>query len=478
MEKQQIRRNSVSSVHSQGNSSIANAQCADTHTHAIVQREKDKQIMLVPLDSFINFGKVVKAHEIATYKSNKDSRKTERGKVLLFGTEELCVDQLQVLQEDVISENQPTKKQQKNYNRFNVLSSMNIDTASTTTILPTCNRKSVSQVKRKLFGEDMNVDSKENYSCEEDSGGEVEERLTTTKRSQKSFIEDSSLKQMTNINYKKPTSTTKSPSIAPSSPTQNQVIVDHMDQNQDDSNDDNISETDDNTVDEGGPVSYKKYRKLQKENIILQQQKISLEKELNFMKKNYVPMPDAHGRSWIIYLANVFRQQLSANDISQHARLIGINNPNKLLGCIQNRGTHTTREIVRLICSQETLLTKSGKDSVSEGKRELQHGPIPDHQFNEAIDGVFRQEKYKMRKAQAPVEKTVRKPVEKTVRKPVEKTVRNPVEKAVQKLVERKENSNGQQSIDVFCAKKSTSNIQQKDKTITIVTTSDPDEHF
>ncbi|CAF3848119.1 unnamed protein product [Rotaria sp. Silwood1] len=424
MEKQQIRRNSVSSVHSQGNSSIANAQCADTHTHAIVQREKDKQIMLVPLDSFINFGKVVKAHEIATYKSNKDSRKTERGKVLLFGTEELCVDQLQVLQEDVISENQPTKKQQK------------------------------------------------------DSGGEVEERLTTTKRSQKSFIEDSSLKQMTNINYKKPTSTTKSPSIAPSSPTQNQVIVDHMDQNQDDSNDDNISETDDNTVDEGGPVSYKKYRKLQKENIILQQQKISLEKELNFMKKNYVPMPDAHGRSWIIYLANVFRQQLSANDISQHARLIGINNPNKLLGCIQNRGTHTTREIVRLICSQETLLTKSGKDSVSEGKLELQHGPIPDHQFNEAIDGVFRQEKYKMRKAQAPVEKTVRKPVEKTVRKPVEKTVRNPVEKAVQKLVERKENSNGQQSIDVFCAKKSTSNIQQKDKTITIVTTSDPDEHF
>ncbi|CAF4875717.1 unnamed protein product [Rotaria sp. Silwood1] len=424
MEKQQIRRNSVSSVHSQGNSSIANAQCADTHTHAIVQREKDKQIMLVPLDSFINFGKVVKAHEIATYKSNKDSRKTERGKVLLFGTEELCVDQLQVLQEDVISENQPTKKQQSSN--------------------PT--------------------------ETSEDSGGEVEERLTTTKRSQKSFIEDSSLKQMTNINYKKPTSTTKSPSIAPSSPTQNQVIVDHMDQNQDDSNDDNISETDDNTVDEGGPVSYKKYRKLQKENIILQQQKISLEKELNFMKKNYVPMPDAHGRSWIIYLANVFRQQLSANDISQHARLIGINNPNKLLGCIQNRGTHTTREIVRLICSQETLLTKSGKDSVSEGKRELQHGPIPDHQFNEAIDGVFRQEKYKMRKAQAPVEKTVR--------KPVEKTVRNPVEKAVQKLVERKENSNGQQSIDVFCAKKSTSNIQQKDKTITIVTTSDPDEHF
>jgi hypothetical protein len=130
MEKQQTRRSSVSSVHSQGNSSIASVQCADTHTHAIIQREKDKKIILVPLDNFINFGKVVKVNETATYKSNKDVRKTERGKVLLFGkcvitysyntsffysiigTEELCVDQLQVLQEDVTNENQPPEKQQ------------------------------------------------------------------------------------------------------------------------------------------------------------------------------------------------------------------------------------------------------------------------------------------------------------------------------------------------------------------------------
>lgn len=85
MEKQLIRRGSVSSVHSQGNSSIASAQCAQDHTHAIIQRQKDNKIILVSLDSFINFGKVVKVHETATYKSDKDSRKTERGKVLLFG---------------------------------------------------------------------------------------------------------------------------------------------------------------------------------------------------------------------------------------------------------------------------------------------------------------------------------------------------------------------------------------------------------
>jgi hypothetical protein len=85
MEKQRSRRDSISSIYSQGNLSIASAQCADTHTHAIIQREKDKKVILVPLENFINFGKVVKVRETATFKSDKDSRKTERGKVLLFG---------------------------------------------------------------------------------------------------------------------------------------------------------------------------------------------------------------------------------------------------------------------------------------------------------------------------------------------------------------------------------------------------------
>ncbi|CAF2107014.1 unnamed protein product [Rotaria magnacalcarata] len=450
MEKQQTRRCSVSSVHSQGNLSIASAQCADTHTHAIIQKEKDKKIILVPLHSFINFGKVVKVHETATYKSDKDSRKTERGKVLLFGTEELCVDQLQVLQEDVINENQPPEKQHENYNRVNALPPMNINTAGTIAILPKRKEKSVSEVQRKLFGDDTNMNSKHCYSFEEEGSDEIEEHLTTatatttTKKSKKRLTEDSSLKQISNINYKRTTSNKKSPSIIPSNSTE---------QNKDETNDD--------TMDERGSFSFKEFKRLQKENINLRQQKTSLENQVNFMKKNYIPMPDINSRSWIVRLAKLFTQQLSANDIATHARHIGISNPKKLLNCIQNRGTHTAREIVRLICSQETLLTKSGKEGVSEEKRqairdfvELQHGPIPDHQFNEAIDGVFRQEKLKMRKAQTPAAKAIQKPVEKN------------------------QNSNRQQSIDAFYTKKSTLNIQEKDKEVAVVTTSDSDEHF
>ena len=85
MEQQRSRRNSYSSVYSHSNSAIANIQCSEEHTHAIIQRQQDNKFILVPLDSFINFGKTVKVNETATFKVKKDSRKAERGKVLRFG---------------------------------------------------------------------------------------------------------------------------------------------------------------------------------------------------------------------------------------------------------------------------------------------------------------------------------------------------------------------------------------------------------
>jgi len=85
MGKKSSRRDSINSTYSQDNLSIASAQCADDDTHAIVQRETDKQILLVPLNTFINFGKVVKVGEMATFKNAMEPRKSERGKVLVFG---------------------------------------------------------------------------------------------------------------------------------------------------------------------------------------------------------------------------------------------------------------------------------------------------------------------------------------------------------------------------------------------------------
>jgi hypothetical protein len=46
------------------------------------------------------------------------------------------------------------------------MSPMNINTASTITILPTRTEKSASQVQRKLFGDNTNMNSKHCYSFE------------------------------------------------------------------------------------------------------------------------------------------------------------------------------------------------------------------------------------------------------------------------------------------------------------------------
>jgi hypothetical protein len=83
MERSRCRRLSTSSV--QSNSSIANAQCSDLDTHAIVQRQTDNKVVLIPLENFINFGKVIKVNDTATFKVKNDSRKVDRGKVLVFG---------------------------------------------------------------------------------------------------------------------------------------------------------------------------------------------------------------------------------------------------------------------------------------------------------------------------------------------------------------------------------------------------------
>ncbi len=67
---------------------------------------------------------------------------------------------------------------------------------------------------------------------------------------------------------------------------------------------------------------------------------------------------------------------------------------------------------------------------------------------------MFRQEKHKMRK---------------------EKKLDG---KITNKYIQKKQNNNGQKSINSFCTKKATSGIQQKDKEMNITTTVDEDEDF
>ncbi|CAF4288628.1 unnamed protein product [Rotaria socialis] len=446
MEPLRHRRNSASSIHSQSDSSIANVQCSAEHTHAIVQRQKDNKVVLIPLERFVNFGKTVKVNEIATYKEKEDSRKADRGKVLIFGTEELCVEQLQVLMEEIGNENEEpstisanaissssstTAKDTSNKKRFlnmtnescnkkkkvnnqsgmsnQLLTSKNKSQSSkadrrfdsrssisinVTPVVTKTSRKTKDQVKRKLFTDSNRC------SVHDDSHGEedIHEIHDIGKENQppNDTVGDESYSKSTNDNHYQ--SDPKTPAnIASSIQSDAEEIFNSPedDKNTSSSLSDISADLEDVDSDQVKTILLKKYIKTYKK---YQQEKHNttiLRAKVDYYKKNYVPMPDARARAWFSRVAKVLNRNLSANDILEHSKRIGFSNPNLLLGCIGDNGTETTRKIIRNMYSKEVLLTKVGNEAVSKERHfvEVHHGLIADHPFNESINGVFRQAK-------------------------------------------------------------------------------------
>ncbi|UJR18427.1 hypothetical protein I4U23_005332 [Adineta vaga] len=457
MERQHSRRNSTSSVHSQSNS--ANIQCSEQHTHAVVRREKDDKVILVPLNNFINFGKTVKVNEIATYKGSADSRKSDRGKVLIFGTEDLCVEQLQVLQEEIIEEPSP-EKQIKHTNssmansnnihheehiintkkkpndkfheedkenhavnhstgskRSSKLNEIDDDRSRTlptkkinsTNILAsnkssTCQVKKPVQVKRKLFhnsDEDNDIEelstNKNTFDEEdEDSGIPIS---STKQKSKKVPSHDSPVIEETRTNNLQNSRKSLTPKVF-SNETQSKQVDKSV--NRDSNTDDTSSSDEDNDEENISDfVSKTKYNKLQRK---LQKEKnkvLVLEKRISYYKKNYMPLPDGGARAYFLKVAKLLSSTLNAADVYEHAKRINNINPNTLLGCIRDTGTHTTRNIINKLFTPDELISKAGPEAVSKLLRknirnfvEAHHGPFSnDRPFNEAINGVFRQAK-------------------------------------------------------------------------------------
>ncbi|CAF4041448.1 unnamed protein product [Rotaria sp. Silwood2] len=422
MEGKRSRQNSVSSVHSQSNSLIAVVQCPEEHTHAIVQREKDNKVILVPLDCFINFGKTVKVNETATYRSTTDSRKSERGKVLLFGSEDLCVEQLQIIEEENIEEDQilentknksnsssailnntncekrsmDIKKKIKINDRFDASTPKKTNSASSITFAPpTRLGKKTSQVKRKLFNDNTDFLSTNENIFEEDEVYEINDCSKKSKFNNVA-VSELSAKQITDVNHQilsKNLISTASLNQARSQPMLKSVT--HEDDSTEDSEEEEANEKNQSEY-----VSREKHNRLERRLQKKKNEIVTLQKQIDFYKKNYVPLPNAGARSWFINVGKRLGEQLSAKTICEHATLINNINPNALLTCIDDSGTATGRKIIRALFSEEELSGKTGPEAVSKQLREairnfveLHHGVIPKHDFNEAINGVFRQAK-------------------------------------------------------------------------------------
>ncbi|CAF3377617.1 unnamed protein product [Rotaria socialis] len=367
MEPLRHRRNSASSIHSQSDSSIANVQCSAEHTHAIVQRQKDNKVVLIPLERFVNFGKTVKVNEIATYKEKEDSRKADRGKVLIF---ELCVEQLQVLMEEIGNENEEPSTISEADRRFDSRSSISINV---TPVVTKTSRKTKDQVKRKLFTDSNRC------SVHDDSHGEedIHEIHDIGKENQppNDTVGDESYSKSTNDNHYQ--SDPKTPAnIASSIQSDAEEIFNSPedDKNTSSSLSDISADLEDVDSDQVKTISLKKYIKTYKK---YQQEKHNttiLRAKVDYYKKNYVPMPDARARAWFSRVAKVLNRNLSANDILEHSKRIGFSNPNLLLGCIGDNGTETTRKIIRNMYSKEVLLTKVGNEAVSKERRKAIRG--------------------------------------------------------------------------------------------------------
>jgi hypothetical protein len=123
-------------------------------------------------------------------------------------------------------------------------------------------------------------------------------------------------------------------------------------------------------------------------------------------------------------MGKYFSGNRSDTNISKHAEALNVN-VQDLIACIEKTTSSTARQVVKLVCSSEKLLNETGPD-MPETQRtairsnyiilpkiknrlfiffqtdfaESQRGPIDDHQFNEAINGVFRSKKNEFKKQQ------------------------------------------------------------------------------
>ncbi|CAF1090187.1 unnamed protein product [Didymodactylos carnosus] len=94
-------------------SSIASSLKKSNDSHVLIRGHKYNCLYTIPLANVINPGnKKLKRNEDVTFKLNMQSREQLRGKMLLFGDETLCNDQMQVINEAECLDNASTSNKE------------------------------------------------------------------------------------------------------------------------------------------------------------------------------------------------------------------------------------------------------------------------------------------------------------------------------------------------------------------------------
>ncbi|CAF4042706.1 unnamed protein product [Rotaria sordida] len=425
------RYNSKNSITSIGSSSRVGEK-KPLPTHMIIQRENDNRMILLPVTHLVNSSVArVKLNNTATFKTDLNNRKQERGRILQFGNKEECAEQLQVFEmtadidayektnhdddeeEKRKAEEQKKDKQSKlqesskkssttpfyDLNRTNTGLNRNISIASskkqTTNVIK--NKENIKSKYLQIDEEHEQNDvslykSNELFSClmEEASSEEDSNNITSKDSFDDNTLSKKNVQRHTtnSIRKGKQQSDPSSKKLSNKDQDENRFISKSQITTGAPSRDiDKHVDCDATTYETVGldqelnfndndvmccyEVLSKKYDKLVVEHRALQHAHDRLFKEIQLLKRTTMPMPNAACREWIISMGNFFTSKCSKTDIQTHAKALKISNVRDLIDCIENTTTSTARQVVKLLYSSHELETKSGTDIPQEQREAI-----------------------------------------------------------------------------------------------------------
>ncbi|CAF3897522.1 unnamed protein product [Rotaria sp. Silwood1] len=378
------------------------------HTHVIMQtnadNNSDSKYIVLPVKNLVNFGRPLKSNDLVTYKIDLKCRGTNRGKILLFGSEEDCAQQVQIFSTigdendasicDRDETNNPSELQENEQELNNHADDEDFHQRQSTTKQDLSKHesnknqnirkiKTAKPLNKKLLNKNNNSTTKAgSHSIEKVPKQTSVQRATTA-----------SMLTM---------------KIPASQPDKNQKTLDHMLKKVIVG----TSSTCNSTITIGTSTktpSTINSNKCTPKNIRTQQGSLTSLQTLttNSNKKrklSHEAIPGDEGRQWLIHVVKILSPHSPGLNTDKIARALKIKKSSLLTSCIRETATNTTRQVIKLLYTPAQLAKGHG-NVVSRQKRKLikafveqEHGSIEHRPFCEAINGVFRSYAHKLKK--------------------------------------------------------------------------------
>ncbi|CAF4172192.1 unnamed protein product, partial [Rotaria magnacalcarata] len=147
-------------------------------THMIIQREDNNQMLLLPVTHLINASATkIKVNNTATFKTDLKSRKQERGRVIQLGSEDACIEQLEVFEmvANIAAEEAAgngihkakTKEEKKKHSTIKPITSFDIHEDTNTNIVVSSHKKTTDILKEKGITKEKQLESDEDINEED-----------------------------------------------------------------------------------------------------------------------------------------------------------------------------------------------------------------------------------------------------------------------------------------------------------------------